>query len=242
MRLDEVLTEPTFTSKELRGNSSMVKRNTPSSHILNHKRVGVDMHNSLEKNNKSSVLGKGSEAIVFQSGKPNQVGVARKWLRNQSRDVEKNPAIRFLIKSQQANNTALPRVYSIKQFKYFNDKYDFMIEMEKLSQTMGGYLDKNIRDPHMMYPLWSQIFRPEVVDRLDQQAITSLDEFKRRFERAVAGKDKHLLNSNFRGALELVQSLLYRIENSVDLHKGNFMIRLTSTGPQLVITDPVISN
>lgn len=242
MRLNEVLTEPTISAKQLRGNSSMNKRDTTSSHLMKHSQLGISMRKGVQRKDNSAILGQGIEAIVFQSGKPNQAGVARKWVRNQAHDVKNNSAIQYLIRSQQVNSTAIPRVYSIKQFSYPNGKYDFMVEMEKLSQTLKAYVHENISDPHIMYQLWTQVFDRRVVDKFNEGALTSIKSFNGLFTHAVSGEYDSKLNPNFRKGLDLVRNLVINdVGVEPDLHGGNFMIRHTSVGPQLVITDPLVA-
>jgi hypothetical protein len=52
-------------------------------------------------------------------------------------------------------------------------------------------------------------------------------------------KKLHGINPQFAKALIIVRKLINKYKFYTDLHAGNVMIRLTSVGPQIVLTDPL---
>ena len=203
----------------------------------------------------SNILGKGAEAIVFQSKRPQDAGVVTKWIRNQVNDAKNNEVVQFLVKSQQLNNTYMPRVYSITQHNLTNGMYEFVVKMEKLSFTLQDYAERPQVDGDVLLEM--QILTQFINEQESEHMLIkngrnprgeARDIYKKQtpFEKVVnwVCNSLHMykangdLNANFEKAYNFVMS--FDADN--DLHTENYMIRLTSTGPQLVIMDPFVDS
>jgi hypothetical protein len=63
-------------------------------------------------------------------------------------------------------------------------------------------------------------------------------------ENIKTGNYSNVLDSNLKGALNLIRKIIQKSNGNItlDLHKDNIMVRGTPSGPQLVITDPLVED
>lgn len=171
-------------------------------------------------------LGKGVQGIAFDTNKPNTI---RKVYGLDSFD---DPYYQFIKTIEQhQDNPFFPRIYRhhvyknkrLSQSRISDYKMTGIVMMEKLQPLYGGRIDNDtivamfgnlgikIETPDDLHPMFDS--RNSI-----QQAINTTT------------------NDKFAEALQILLSSGRRM---FDLHAGNWMIRLTSVGPQVVILDPV---
>ena len=137
------------------------------------------------------------------------------------------------------SNPVFPRVYDIIYKKYPNGQIKPDYRMEKLLPLrtdvfngieLGKYLAKK-------YLTSDEVDKLNDIDTVvaDIRDCLSPYFFKYHGHMNEVIKDKHL-----RDALILIKNVIASNSNfELDLHSGNIMLRQSSTGPQLVITDPI---
>lgn len=171
-------------------------------------------------------LGKGLQGVAFNTNKPNTI---RKVYGLDSFD---DPYYQFIkMIEQHQDNPFFPRIYRHQVYKnkqiqhtpYIKSTMTGVVMMEKLQPLYGGKIDNDtivamfenlglkIDTPDDLYPMFA--------DRTMIQKVINTT-----------------TNDKFADALRI---LLSSGRKSYDLHSGNWMIRLTSVGPQIVILDPV---
>ncbi len=129
------------------------------------------------------------------------------------------------------DNPFFPRIYNAKLYTYSNET-ELVIEMEKLVKLTSKMYDVD----HVI-----QIFRNLGIPLVKVVAEKGYRPLRDLHDTLVdIGIDKLAsitTNDQFAEALRLVKPLF--AFGGVDLHDGNWMIRPTSSGPQLVLTDPI---
>ena len=104
--------------------------------------------------------------------------------------------------------------------------------MEKFNLTLERYLNKIGDDPLLVEQLMNQVYQPNM--RPDFKLNDNLDNILFGLKNITPQSNKHAVQYiNFMKSVDGVKPYL-------DIHGANVMVRLTSVGPQLVITDPVI--
>jgi hypothetical protein len=148
------------------------------------------------------------------------------------------------------NNPFFPRIYSAKVYLQ-NDRYYLVVVMEKLQPIRGNKIADAAE--HLLAQLGidkAAIRR----SRKRQGQDTRLDKEDRvidlSFDIGTMLRDEDGIrelielsdNEQFKHAMETIM----KVKNSshdhrYDMHLGNWMVRLTGHGPQLVITDPLVT-
>lgn len=192
---------------------------------------------------KTKELGRGIDASAFDH--PTRPGSVIKIVRDIS-NPEKHPQVVFTnLAIENKHNPFFPKIYQAKLMP-IGKRYEMVIEMEKLHPITG----KNIR--HMIPHIFEQLgIDPKNIKKIVGAGITSPkydtdekikdkadDEFARNINtwRSRERMMKYSQNPEFKEAL----NILKQWENNFhyDLHAGNWMFRLTSVGPNLVLLDP----
>lgn len=234
MRLDELLTEVDVTYHKSDRDAVI----SPEQSTFNRRgRENTAKARELRMKMRGSVLGSGVEAIVFQSSRPQNQGTVTRWLRNQSKDANNNGPIQYVIRGQQLNNPFIPRVYNIKQIQRKNGVFEFAIQMEKLAMTLEQYFTKT--DHLLERQLLEQLYQAEYVDELMNDGYTP-ENLESAVLMALSGEDSQHFTPMFKQAHDL--AVKYNTSRFLDIHDENAMIRLTSVGPQIVLTDPIVGN
>ena len=211
----------------------------PYDRMAKYKGRGV-VKNKL-RNHPNAILGDGVDAIVFHSSRPQNAGTVTKWIETQPYDAKDSTYIQYLIKNQ--NNPYVPKVYSISQYTTPEGFYNFSIQMEKLYCTVDQYIEKNSNDYNLMRLIVVQFFTDSDTDYIMNSYFKTPRIIQDLMKKVLQG---HTLKYN---VIPQLLSILNTIRNALsgpqrkatlDLHLGNVMIRLTSVGPQLVITDPYL--
>lgn len=136
--------------------------------------------------------------------------------------------IKIALKNQ--DNPFFPRIYNVKLYH----KYTLVIEMEKLVKLTSKMYDID----HVI-----QMFRNLGVPLKKAQPISSFypaplrDLHNTLRDMGISELAAITTNDQFAEALRLVEPLFAL--GGTDLHGGNWMIRPTSSGPQLVLIDPI---
>lgn len=139
-----------------------------------------------------------------------------------------------------SKNPFLPRVYEVSLAKTpkGNDLPTF--KMEKL-QTLTSI------DDSMLFGIANSLFNDATSLAYTAGLLDSNPDSGEITDHCLANMIKYVLkfhkfdeikNSKFKEALLFINELAEENKLSLDLHANNFMIRPTSHGPQLVITDP----
>jgi hypothetical protein len=170
-------------------------------------------------------IGAGVQGVALSTNKTNTV---RKVYGLDSFD---DPYYRYIkMIEQHQDNPFFPRIYrhSVYKNKAFapNRLSDYfmtgVVMMEKLQPLAGGRIDKEVVHALFMnlgVDLTKHDLYGTFMNRTNIQKIIDTT-----------------TNEQFADALRL---LLSSGRHAFDLHAGNWMVRLTSVGPQLVILDPV---
>jgi hypothetical protein len=219
---------------------SMVDPSTHGKELAKDNAIQTALYKTRSQKTNDNVLGAGVEAIVFQSKRPQDAGVVTKWLRNQISDATNNSTIKMLTEMQKQNSTYFPKVYSIKQHNLDNGMFEFVIKMEKLYKDLKQYCVDISDDDLMQLQLINQILNDETSQKLIDNMHDDQVEFDAMmtlvFRNIRTYHKLGLLNPQFKKSLVFVR----QFSRVLDLHLGNFMIRLTNVGPQLVIVDPIM--
>lgn len=182
----------------------------------------------------------GTEAVVYQNKKPSAQGMIIKTIQNSSHSSEQNGTIQYLIRGNDANNTLIPVVYNIKQIQ-IGDRYTFTIQMEKLQPLT----DRDVTDSLLCQALLSSLLNPTDVD--NPMHFDDTETFGELVSDILSGTATTV---NVYGVERTISKfaiqfrhLLHDISQTtgydLDIHDDNIMIRRTSVGAQLVITDPL---
>jgi hypothetical protein len=141
------------------------------------------------------------------------------------------------IEPYMADNPCFPRVYVVKLTKDSNGKVLPQYKMESLTDGSGFSLESLLSMARRIYPDFD-------IDNTTDNKFASLY-VRRKLARFMLENIKRndfsgIEDRNVKGALMLISRILKKNNKLIlDLHSGNIMIRGTSTGPQLVITDPI---
>lgn len=171
-------------------------------------------------------LGAGVQGIAFDTNKPNTI---RKVY---GLDSFQDPYYQFITMIQQhQDNPFFPRIYRhhvyknkpIQQSRISDYNMTGVVMMEKLQPLYGSRIDNDT-----IVAMFAN---------LGVNIDTADDLYDRFFSRTEIQRVINTTpNDTFADALRI---LLSSGRKSYDLHAGNWMIRLTSVGPQIVILDPV---
>ena len=171
-------------------------------------------------------LGAGVQGIAFNTNKPNTI---RKVY---GLDDFNDPYYQFIkMIEQHQDNPFFPRIYRhhvyknkpLNQSRISDYFMTGVVMMEKLQPLFGGRIDQDV-----VRALFANL----------GVSIREVDDLQWIFEdRAQIQKVINTTtNDTFAEALRI---LISSGRKTYDLHAGNWMVRLTSIGPQLVILDPV---
>jgi len=179
-------------------------------------------------------IGHGLESVVFDHSQDPAlvVKVERKFT-----DPKNNAYYQYVraIQPLMSSNHYLPRIYVADSFKK-PEGTRFVYTMERLHDayaavahihpdTFNSFVNRIFVDPPDFpkvrgeYGIWSIM-------------IKSI---------AAAAKQGDYTNIRDRKLIQACQ-LITKLNQGLDLHGGNFMIRYTSVGAQMVITDPVVGS
>lgn len=142
------------------------------------------------------------------------------------------------------SNPYLPRVYDIKTYQVRPTRLEYVVEIEKLEglqdvdaeeiRNMGERLFNDYEgQKERLRSLYPTLFTGDVEER-DMFASIVARAMKQQISLSVVQDKK------FREAIAIVGNIAKKEGHIVDMHSGNMMIRRTSVGPQLVITDPLV--
>lgn len=197
--------------------------------------ITPDALRKLHADNK--VIGQGAQGTAMVSNKANTV--RKVYGLNDLRD----PYYRFIetIRHNKAN-LFFPRIYRHSIYK----NAPFPIVWNAQDHYEEGRRYYNMTGVVMMeklYPLTSKVSRELIMTMFSRLGVVANDigALGQIFEDRAAVKRlaAETTNNEFAKALHLV---LLLDTKSFDLHFNNWMVRLTSTGPQLVILDPVVGD
>lgn len=180
---------------------------------------------------KQTHLGRGVQATAFDTGKTNTI---IKYVKLDGKD---DPYAEFVRHISSSDNPHFPHIYNARlYYSKKHNSYYTIVEMEKL------------------YPASNKKIRHAVAERAKELGLMEPDSSEESFFAMYddfGGLDKlkqlasKTNNPKFAEAINTTVELVNQTKagNSdarLDLHAGNFMVRITSTGPQLVINDPVV--
>jgi hypothetical protein len=191
---------------------------------------------SLLAQNKAQHLGTGAEAVVIKYDASHEVV---KILGTNAK-LSQCAHLQYLLacKKYANSNPYLPRIESIKTVNYDGSRLLYTITMEALEEfnwiEEEGYdviLDKLFGEGP---PTDEADIDAGVVARAISKMVRT-------------GNFNGVVDKSFIQVANIIRAVANRvspkggIEDLIDLHSGNMMIRRTSVGPQLVITDPLYS-
>lgn len=154
-----------------------------------------------------------------------------------------NQFINYLIEHDLLDNVHFPKVYDIKEIVDQDDRKIYTYTMEKLVPSMSLYRDE-------IDAFCEKIFTPELAERFFTDAsmlgrseetykYRMFDLFTQEFDEALNyGRITDIQDESLRDAFVTLHMISLRLKKSSDLHNGNFMWRRSSTGVQIVFTDP----
>ena len=181
-------------------------------------------------------IARGQTARVFKSTKPGAV-VRIGFLRSLD-----DPYLNFLkLILEHQDNPYFPRIYNAKLYRTGEKTggagdpvFQLIVEMEELlpvdDPKIADAMTHKLKELKVLPPnlsLSGHIARPKANIAIRQ---------------AFDHKTDMIINQTpdeqFAEALRVLQPLMY--QHGLDLHMDNIMARLTGTGPQLVLVDPII--
>jgi len=192
------------------------------------------------RNKQLERIGRGIFARVFGYRVPRNTVIKFAKLSN---DPEDDMFVRFInLVLKHQNNPFFPRIYGAKIYEYPDSTY--MADPNDMQYVLFLNMERllPLTDPkivHMSVPLFAQIgVDQSYSDLLQTKDIKNLRDamHDKEFREQLVHASK---NPQFREAMTLLEPLISG--ELQDMHTGNWMVRLTGSGPQLVITDPVMS-
>lgn len=170
---------------------------------------------------------------------------------NTAQDNAYSLFIKFLTNNENAkDNIHFPRIHEIKKFTKNGNHSVIQYVMEKLHMTLYDYIRDDLDNLEMLCNIYLKDSIAEKYTELknDKKKLTL---FLRQnysipvpFVQDILNPENIKLES-FKEALYILKGFLKqatKIGHRVDLHGNNLMVRLTNTGPQIVIIDPVSNN
>ena len=185
----------------------------------------IPLKTPFKKANKQKLIGQGVEADVFASSAPNTVV---KIISRFNDSLGYLPFLKAIIKHQ--DNPFFPKIHKIRIYTDPGPHHQqtLVVKMEKLIPL------QHERIADLGPSLFKQIgVDPDKVDALNPYSNFRLLLTNKRYRDEIAALAK---NPKFEEAMYVLSPLFNRYGS--DLHAENWMVRLTGSGPQLVITDP----
>ena len=156
-----------------------------------------------------------------------------------------NSFVNYLIEHDLMDNVHFPKVYDIKEIVDKNGRKIYTYDMEKLVKSEDLSREE-------LEAFCERTFIPEtVIEFLDDAAtaptrgdhepyrLRLLDKFTNVFDSALNyGNVADLQDESLKFAFEIIHQIATHLQKNSDLHHSNYMWRRSSTGVQIVITDP----
>lgn len=191
----------------------------------------------------------GAEAMTFKH--KTHAGSVTKVIRNIENPEESAQVVFTQIAMANEGNPFFPRFYKAKMIPH--GKYGLMtlfVEMEKLQPITGYKIREMI--PHILEQLGvppkklEKLIKSGIGDEdyntkdwmTDKKSMNVYNAFSQVMNNwsTLEEMAKHSTNPQFGQAVKALRP--WTKQFNLDLHEGNWMFRLTSVGPQLVILDP----
>ncbi len=183
------------------------------------------------KEPKGQRLGSGAQGRAITH--PKQANVAIKIANVY--DVDHDPYVEFVkLALENQDNPFFPRIYKAKLVRMGDSIYQLVLNMERLH---------NISNPNIADAVVENFkrlgFPQDVADTTTADITKDVVKIRKWLEQRTNRQQlaKTTPNPNFREALTLLEPFLEKFKN--DMHAQNWMARLTPSGPQLVIIDPL---
>lgn len=183
---------------------------------------------------KSDMLGSGIQGVAYKH--PKQPNSVIKTAEIENPDTDSYAEFIRLAMAHQ-DNPFFPRIHSAKIIKSPEPKpnrppndspYTLVVNMEKLQP----YLLSNVTDA--AHEMFQRLGVPEKVAQSDNPGALFNYLLSTSNRRELANKTP---NPQFREALLALEPFIQEFD--IDMHGGNWMVRLTGHGPQIVILDPL---
>lgn len=139
-------------------------------------------------------------------------------------------------KKYATSNPYLPRIESIKTNNYYGDRLLYTIAMETLEELAKVSVEDLDAMLTKMYGMADYSASADISTDMVTSSVRNV------IEGFTKGVDPLLVQAG-----KIIKAVAAKVDpeggfgNLGDLHSGNMMVRRTSTGPQLVITDPLYS-
>lgn len=227
------------------------KTGTDASEKIN-KSIGKDKYGEYTsanpKNKLVSVIGSGAYASAIEHDHhPSEVIK----ISNKIADLDNDGYFKFVSaitkNNRLQNNPYLPKIYKIKIYTTEpsikeNTGYFYVIHMEKLFSLHDlGNKEIEMLTDKMFFTVSSKIDK-EHGDSSSKRAIfvQTIDDAIKNISNHNAGT-VNIKDPLLKQAILIIKKILKNRNFGNDIHGRNIMIRRTSVGPQLVITDPLSS-
>jgi len=196
------------------------------------------------------MAGEGVQARVYKTG----LGMVTKVAVLDEDLGMRDPAVKFLrIILQHQDNPFFPKIYHARVYRDKEGVLDpvLLVQMEKLMplnnerirDAVSGLFDQlgiGIKDLNpKMVQHFKQNYDPSTANYMQRATALKQKIMQAAFNddpKAIARLGSRSKNPQFREAMKILAPA-FASEGS-DLHHGNWMVRLTGAGPQLVIVDP----
>jgi hypothetical protein len=184
----------------------------------------------------ANYLGGGVEALAYFNKNTQTVIKVIKFKNSLTeQDVKEESTYLYLkeiTKEFNSSNPHFPRIYSIKFFISEDGNIYGVVTMERL------YSVKDFDDSIIEAAIRNAGINPVMGDPIND-FLANIDSYLIGVISNNFIKKLHGINPQFAKALIIVRKLINKYKFYTDLHAGNVMIRLTSVGPQIVLTDPL---
>lgn len=206
-------------------------------------------HKPIGKTNfshRGKKIGSGVDAIVYEHPKDPQ-GVVK--IIHLGENYKNNTIVDFINTciEHAPNNPFFPRVKSAKIYKRSSGQWEAEWQYYQMIMTCEK-LHELKKYPHFVPVLFNQIgiSEEDIKGYLDPDHEDTFDishSFAEMFKHPELVEEilSNSKNPKFNEAMQIMQSFAFRDEriDSLDMHLGNWMFRMTKYGPQLVLNDPV---
>jgi hypothetical protein len=225
----------------------------------------IDLETKLEWDNKyAKRLGSGVEAVAFFLENTQTVVKIIKFDSELTiEDVKKESTYKYLkeiTKEFNSGNPYFPKIYSVRfyvsEMSYgklsldtTNQQIFGVVKMERLTpvdeidtESLQGAI-QNLGFSFVDFTNTSIRNSPAAsISDFGYKVDNFLNKISSYLKRGNSDfiKEIHNFNPKFAKALIIIRKLIKKYNFRPDLHTGNIMVRLTSVGPQIVITDPLI--
>lgn len=228
MKLQDLFEQKAYRRKMILGNIPLIQAKRPirikgvDNPVIGDDGMGPSMDDHL---------GSGVQASAFSFPKQTNTIVKYSTIWTDTPEHESAVKVVSLILKHQ-DNPFFPRIHKAKIVSFYDPrrkdtKFMLVVQMERLHSMKGDKIK------HIIPQLFANIGLDLEKHNLTVAKLGTI--FSN--PRFIKGLVQRSNNPQFKEAMQTLQPLINRHDS--DMHQDNWMVRLTGSGPQLVIIDPI---